>query len=55
MYNSINFNQEDKAFEVAKQLEKEIPNSEWAHVSLVKFQHHYEYLNWLNSFFELYT
>ena len=33
----INFNQEDKAFEVAKQLEKEIPNSEWAHVSLVKF------------------
>ena len=31
------FNQEDKAFEVAKQLEKEIPNSEWAHVSLVKF------------------
>jgi len=33
----INFNQEDKAFEVAKQLEKEIPNSDWAHVSLVKF------------------
>lgn len=32
-----NFNQEDKAFEVAKQLEKEIPNSDWAHVSLVKF------------------
>lgn len=31
------FNQEDKAFEVAKQLEKEIPNSDWAHVSLVKF------------------
>ena len=31
------FNQEDKAFEVAKQLEKEIPNSDWAQVSLVKF------------------
>ena len=31
------FNQEDKAFEVAKQLEKESPNSDWAHVSLVKF------------------
>ena len=31
------FNQEDKAFEVAKQLEKKIPNSDWAHVSLVKF------------------
>ena len=31
------FNQEDKAFEVAKQLEKEIPNYDWAHVSLVKF------------------
>jgi tetratricopeptide (TPR) repeat protein len=31
------FNQEDKAFEVAKHLEKEIPNSDWAHVSLVKF------------------
>ena len=31
------FNQEDKAFEVAKQLEKDIPNSDWAHVSLVKF------------------
>lgn len=31
------FNQEDKAFEVAKKLEKEIPNSDWAHVSLVKF------------------
>ena len=31
------FNQEDKAFEVAKQLEKEIPNSDLAHVSLVKF------------------
>lgn len=31
------FNQEDKAFEVAKKLEKEIPNSDWANVSLVKF------------------
>jgi tetratricopeptide (TPR) repeat protein len=31
------FNQEDKAFEVAKLLEKEISNSDWAHVSLVKF------------------
>lgn len=31
------FNQEDKAFEVAKLLEKEIPNSDWANVSLVKF------------------
>lgn len=31
------FNQEDKAFDVAKRLEKEIPNSDWAHVSLVKF------------------
>lgn len=31
------FNQEEKAFEVAKQLEKEIPNSDWAHVSLIKF------------------
>lgn len=32
-----NLNQEEKAFEVAKQLEKEIPSSDWAHVSLVKF------------------
>lgn len=31
------FNQEDKAFEVAKKLDKEIPNSDWANVSLVKF------------------
>lgn len=31
------FNQEYKAFEVAKQLEKEIPNSDWASISLVKF------------------
>ena len=31
------FNQEEKAFEVAKQLEKEIPNSDWASISLVKF------------------
>lgn len=31
------FNQEDKAFEVAKQLQQEIPSSDWAHVSLVKF------------------
>lgn len=31
------FNQEDKAFDVAKRLEKEIPNSDWAHVTLVKF------------------
>ncbi|RAR72835.1 tetratricopeptide repeat protein [Flavobacterium aciduliphilum] len=30
-------NQEDKALEVAKQLEKEIPNSDWAQVSLFKF------------------
>lgn len=33
----LSFNQEEKAFEVAKVLEKEIPNSDWAHVSLVKF------------------
>jgi len=33
----LSFNQEDKAFEVAKALEKEIPTSEWAAVSLVKF------------------
>lgn len=33
----LSFNQEEKAFEVAKELEKEIPNSDWAHVSLVKF------------------
>ena len=32
-----NLNQEEKAFEVAKQLEREIPSSDWAHVSLVKF------------------
>lgn len=30
-------NQEKKAFEVAKELAKEIPNSDWAHVSLFKF------------------
>ena len=30
-------NQEEKAFEVAKELVKEIPNSDWAHVSLFKF------------------
>ena len=33
----LSFNQEEKAFEVARVLEKEIPNSDWAHVSLVKF------------------
>jgi len=30
-------NQEEKALEVAKQLEKELPNSDWAQVSLFKF------------------
>jgi len=30
-------NQEDKALEIAKQLEKEIPTSDWAQVSLFKF------------------
>ena len=30
-------NQEEKAMEIAKQLEKEIPNSDWAQVSLFKF------------------
>lgn len=30
-------NQEEKAFEVAKQLAKSIPDSDWAHVSLFKF------------------
>lgn len=30
-------NQEEKAFEVAKQLAKNIPDSDWAHVSLFKF------------------
>mgnify|MGYP006189561289 FL=1 len=30
-------NQEDKALEIAKMLEKEIPNSDWAQVSLFKF------------------
>lgn len=30
-------NQEEKALEVAKKLEKEIPNSDWAQVSLFKF------------------
>lgn len=30
-------NQEEKALEVARQLEKEIPNSEWAQVSLFKY------------------
>ena len=30
-------NQEEKALEIAKQLEKEIPNSDWAQVSLFKF------------------
>lgn len=35
LYSSVN--QEDKAFEIAKKLEKEIPNSDWAHVSLLKF------------------
>ncbi len=32
-----NSNQEEKAFEVAKKLAKEIPNSDWALVSLFKF------------------
>jgi tetratricopeptide (TPR) repeat protein len=30
-------NQEDKAYEIAKQLEKNIPTSDWAQVSLFKF------------------
>lgn len=33
----LSFNQEDKAFEVARALENEIPSSEWAQVSLMKF------------------
>jgi len=37
IYLYSNSNQEEKALEIAKQLEKEIPASDWAQVSLFKF------------------
>lgn len=37
IYQYSESNNEEKAFEVAKKLAENIPNSEWAHVSLVKF------------------
>lgn len=37
IYLYSNSNQEEKALEIAKQLEKEIPSSDWAQVSLFKF------------------
>lgn len=37
IYLYSNSNEEEKALEVAKQLEKEIPSSDWAQVSLFKF------------------
>ncbi|WP_338409495.1 tetratricopeptide repeat protein [uncultured Flavobacterium sp.] len=37
MYQYSEENNQEQAFEVAKQLAENIPNSEWAHVSLVKF------------------
>lgn len=37
IYQYSESNNEEKAFEVAKQLAENIPNSDWAHVSLVKF------------------
>ena len=37
IYQYSESNNEEKAFEVAKQLADNIPNSDWAHVSLVKF------------------
>ena len=37
IYLYSNSNQEEKAMEVARQLEKEIPESDWAQVSLFKF------------------
>lgn len=37
IYQYSESNNEEKAFEVAKKLAENIPNSDWAHVSLVKF------------------
>lgn len=37
IYEYSESNNEEKAFEIAKKLAKNIPNSDWAHVSLVKF------------------
>lgn len=37
IYQYSESNNEEKAFEIAKKLAENIPNSEWAHVSLVKF------------------
>jgi tetratricopeptide (TPR) repeat protein len=37
IYQYSESNNEEKAFDVAKQLADKIPNSDWAHVSLVKF------------------
>jgi tetratricopeptide (TPR) repeat protein len=37
IYQYSESNNEEKAFEVAKQLAENIPNSDWAHVSLTKF------------------
>ncbi|WP_438964983.1 tetratricopeptide repeat protein [Flavobacterium sp.] len=37
IYQYSEANNEEKAFEVAKKLAENIPNSDWAHVSLVKF------------------
>jgi tetratricopeptide (TPR) repeat protein len=37
IYQYSESNNEEKAFEIAKKLAENIPNSDWAHVSLVKF------------------
>lgn len=37
IYQYSETNNEEKAFEIAKKLAENIPNSDWAHVSLVKF------------------
>lgn len=43
-----NSNEEEKAFETAKKLAKEIPTSDWAHVSLFKF--HLDQKNGLEAY-----
>jgi tetratricopeptide (TPR) repeat protein len=47
-------NQEEKAFEIAKKLAEELPNSDWAHVSLFKlYLVNNEVKNAINSMFKV--
>ncbi len=54
IYQYSESNNEEKAFEVAKKLAENIPNSDWAHVSLVKFYlNNNDGINASNSMFKV--